>query len=200
MVRTFRRTSIYLVMRLLFCNFFILSQEVFKNNEWSIQIKSTLKGSAQFIFLCNHKKSDASRVFITFLCVTQKILNILLAGSDQWDSKLSTNIQCEKNSQSVFFTFPKNLQKKSTKKTIFLAYFGPFKANYISFLRLLTLHCVFLTIISVFYRYNAIYHPYLPLLFSHFVFLFSLSLSHSSRHEPHSTIYNVSYNFIANYP
>ena len=34
-------------------------------------------------------------------------------------------------------------------------------------------------------------YPYLPLLFSHFVFLFSLSFYFSSRHETHSTIYNV---------
>ena len=105
-----------------------------------------------------------------------------------------------KTANQFFLHFLKICKKNRQKKTIFLAYFGPFKANYILFLRLLTLHCVFLTIISVFYRYNTIYYPYLPLLFSHFVFLFSLSLSYSSCHEPHSTIYNVSYNFIANYP
>ena len=34
----------------------------------------TFKGNAQFIFLCNPQKSGASRVFITFLQITQKIL------------------------------------------------------------------------------------------------------------------------------
>ena len=33
-----------------------------------------LKGNAQFIFLCNPQKSGASRVCITFLQITQKIL------------------------------------------------------------------------------------------------------------------------------
>ena len=32
------------------------------------------KGNAQFIFLCNPQKSGASRVCITFLQITQKIL------------------------------------------------------------------------------------------------------------------------------
>ena len=35
-------------------------------------------------------------------------------GSDYWDSKLSTNIQCEKNNHSLFFSFPKiykNIEK-----------------------------------------------------------------------------------------
>ena len=41
--------------------------------------------------------------------------------------------------------------------------------------------------------FSAIY-PYLLLLFSHFVFLFSSSFFFSSRHETHSTIYNVHYN------
>ena len=33
-----------------------------------------IKENAQFIFLCNPQKSGASRVFITFLQITQKIL------------------------------------------------------------------------------------------------------------------------------
>ena len=33
-----------------------------------------LKGSAQFIFLCNPQKSGTSRIFIAFLQVTQKTL------------------------------------------------------------------------------------------------------------------------------
>ena len=36
--------------------------------------ENVFKGNAQFIFSCNYQKSDASRVFITFLQVTQKIL------------------------------------------------------------------------------------------------------------------------------
>ena len=79
-----------------------------------------------------------------------------------------------------FFKFSENLQK-IRKKTIFLAYVGPLKANYRSFLRLLTLHC-FVILTTVFCMHIIIY-PYLFLLFSHFVFLISLSLSYSSRHE-----------------
>ena len=36
--------------------------------------QSSLKGNAQFIFLCNPQKSGASRVCITFLQITQKVL------------------------------------------------------------------------------------------------------------------------------
>ena len=64
---------------------------------------------------------------------------------------------------------------------------------------LLTLHCFFLTLMSGFYMFSSIF-PYLPLLFSHFVFLFSPSFPYSSRQETHSTIYNVSFDFIATCP
>ena len=54
--------------------------------------------------------------------------------------------------------------------------------------------CFFLTLITVFHIFSAIY-SYLSLLFSHFVFLFSPSFSFSSRHETHSTIYSVWFDF-----
>ena len=66
-------------------------------------------------------------------------------------------------------------------------------------MRLLTLHCFFLTLLTVFYMFSAIY-PYLSLLLSHFVLLFSPSFSFSSRHETHSTIYNVWFDFITTCP
>ena len=62
-------------------------------------------------------------------------------------------------------------------------------------MRLLTLHFFFLALITVFHMFSAV-HLYLFLLFSHFVVLFSPSFSFSSRQETHSTIYNVSFNFI----
>ena len=42
----------------------------------------------------------------------------------------------------------------------------------------------------LFYMFSTI-HAYLSLLFSNFVFLFSPSFSYTSRHETHSTIYDV---------
>ena len=60
-------------------------------------------------------------------------------------------------------------------------------------MRLLTLHCLVLNLITVFYM-GSIIHPYLSLLFSHFVFLFS-PFSYSSRHETY-TIYNAWFDFI----
>ena len=68
----------------------------------------------QFMLLCKPQKSGALRAFIPFLEVTQKIPS----ESDRRDSKLSKNIQCEKNSHSLFFNFPKNLQKYWRKNYI----------------------------------------------------------------------------------
>ena len=53
-------------------------------------------------------------------------------------------------------------------------------------MRLCTLHCFFLTLISAFYIFSITY-PYLSL---HSVFLFSPSYSYPCQHETHSTIYN----------
>ena len=77
----------------------------------------------QFILLCNPQKSVASQVRINFLQITQKIhisyfiRHISLSGTDHWNSKLSTNIQCKKSNQSAFLT-------------IFLAYSGPLNGTY----------------------------------------------------------------------
>ena len=139
------------------------------------------KGNVQFLFLCNPPRLSASQVCITFLQVTKKILTK------------------KKKTTTKFFLYFQKSARKLTKKPIFLAYYGFLKANYRLFMRLLTLHCFFLTLITIFYVYNTMY-SYLFLLFSHFVFLFSTSLSYSSCHETYSTIYNVSYNFITNCP
>ena len=118
-----------------------------------------LKGNAQFLFLCNPPKSGNSKVSITFLQVTQ---NRLTKDIFNWLELITEilsflkNIQYEKNNHSVFLIFLKTC-KKIDKKTIFLAYVGPLKVNYRLFLRLLTLHCFFLTLIAVFYMYNTIY-------------------------------------------
>ena len=127
--------------------------------------------------------------------------HISLAGSDHWNSKLSTNIQCNKNNQSVFLIFFLKSARKSTKKLYFWHIWGLY--------RLLTKLQIILAAAYVvlflpdcsncFFMYNTM-HPYLFLLFSHFVFLFSPSLSYSSHRETHSTSYNVSYNLFGNYP
>ena len=111
-----------------------------------------VKGNAQFIFLCNPRKSGASRVCITFLQITQQILTIRyisLDGTDHWISMLSTSIHCKKNNHSAFLIFQK-LCQKIDKKNRFLAYFRPLKVNYWQFMRLITLHCFFLTLVTVF--------------------------------------------------
>ena len=55
--------------------------------------------------------------------------HISLAGTDHWNSKPSTNIQCKENNHSAFFNISENLQE-SQQKTIFLTSFGPLKASY----------------------------------------------------------------------
>ena len=65
-----------------------------------LSLENLFKRNAQFTFLCNPQKSGAFRVCSTFLETTQKILAkdiIHKAGTDHWNSKLSTNIQPEKN-------------------------------------------------------------------------------------------------------
>ena len=127
------------------------------------------KGNAQFLFLFNPRKSDASRVCITLLQITKKMLtkDISLAGTYHWNSKISTEIHCEKNNLSAFLIFQKICKK--LKKKIFLTYIRPLKVN-----------CR---------------HPYLSPVYSHFV-LFSPSFFYSSRYETHSTMCNVWFDFI----
>ena len=76
--------------------------------------------------------------------------------------------QCKKkNDHSVFVIFWKLCQNVN-KKTIFLSYFGPLKANYRSFMPLLTLHCFFLTLITLFFIFLA---PYVPICLYYFLIL-----------------------------
>ena len=51
-------------------------KEQFKSKKSLTEIKLyfDVKGNAQFIFLCNPQKSGASRVYVTILQITQKIL------------------------------------------------------------------------------------------------------------------------------
>ena len=151
------------------------------------------KGSSQFLFLLisfTPKKSGASQVCITFLQVTQKILT---EDTFHWSLKFWNHwkhfykFSAWENSHSVFVILPKICQKIE-KKSIFLAYFGSWKANYRLFIQPITLHCFSLTLTTVLCMYKTIY-PYLFLIFSHFEFLFSLSLSVCV--SPRNTFYNL---------
>ena len=71
-----------------------------------------------------------------------------------------------KNNLSVFLVFPK-ICKKINKKNVFLAYFGPLKANYRLFLGLLTFHCFSLTLITFF----VCIIPYIYICFYYFLIL-----------------------------
>ena len=133
------------------------------------------KGKTQFLLLCNPPKLGASKVCITFPKITQKILTKYIIHWLELITEILGSLQIfnvRKTTTQFFFNISKNLQENRQKKTIFMAHFGPLKANYRLFLRLLTLHCFFLTLITDFYMFNVVY-PYLLLLFSHLVFLFS---------------------------
>ena len=138
-------------------------------------VRNVFKGNTQFIFLFYHQKSGASQVRITFLQLTQKNTDwkhISLTGTNHWNSKLSTNIQCKKNHHSAFLIFQK-LCQNINKKTISLAYFGPLEANYIQFIRLLTLHCFSLTLITGFSYVQCHIFPSLSTIFSFCVSIFT---------------------------
>ena len=53
-----------------------------------------------------------------------------MGGTDHWNSKLSTNVQCEKNNHSDFLISQK-ICTKINKITIFLTHFGSLKTSYI---------------------------------------------------------------------
>ena len=111
-----------------------------------------------------------------------------MAGTDHWNAKLSTNIQFKKNNLSVFLMF-RNSPRVSTKKTRFLAYFGYEKAKYKSFMWLFTLHCFFLTLITVFFISLV---PYIPICLYYFLIVcFYCHLFSPSLFSPWDTFYNL---------
>ena len=83
----------------------------------------------------------------------------------------STNIQCKNNNHSTFVRCQKICQNIN-KKTIFLAYFESLKGNYRSYMRL-TLHCFFLTLITVFSYVQCHKTLSVSTIFSFFVFIFT---------------------------
>ena len=71
-----------------------------------------------------------------------------LARTDHWNSKLSTNIQCEKKNHSAFLIF-QNLQRNQQKNYI-SDIFWTFKSKLQIIHAVTYIHCFFLTLINVF--------------------------------------------------
>ena len=154
-----------------------------------------------------HRKKDFCIVkysvlkMITGLDSKMKIASkftVGMVGIDHWNSKLSTNVHCEKSNHSAFLTF-QEICKKNQQRNYISDTFWTFKSKLQIIHAATYIHCFFLTLINVFFMFSTI-HLSLSLLFSHFLFLFSPSFSYSSRHKTHSTIYNVSFDFITTWP
>ena len=153
-----------------------MAVRIFGQN-FSLSCLSVFKGNARFLLLLKPPKSDASQVCITFLQVTQKILT---KDIFHW-LELITEILSFLQTFSVrkittrFFKYFQKSARKSTKKAIFMAYFGPLNTK----LQII-LAATYIPLLpdtnNCFFMCNTMY-PYLFLLFSHFVFLFSPSLS-----------------------
>ena len=90
-----------------------------------------LKGKPQFIFLCNPPKSCASRILITFLQVNQKILTKDISHWLEVIAEILSFLQIfgMRETTTNFLKIFQKSAKKSTRKNIFLAYFGILKAN-----------------------------------------------------------------------
>ena len=93
-----------------------------------------------------------------------------MAGTDHWNSNLSTNIQYKKNNHSVFVIFQK-LCQNINKKTIISGIFWTFKS------KLLIIHAA--TYVALFlpdssWLYNCFFIclvPYIPICFYNFLIL-----------------------------
>ena len=110
------------------------------------------KGNAQFILSCNPQKSGASRVWITFLQITPKILTKDIFHWLNWSLKFKAFYKYslwEKQPLS-FFDISESLPEYQQKKLYFWHIFVPLKASYRFLMWLLTLHCFFMTVITVF--------------------------------------------------
>ena len=142
------------------------------------------------MFLCNPQKSGVSRVCIAFLQITQK--KILTKDIFHW-LQLITEIlsflqifSIKKNNPSAFVIFQK-LYQNINKKTLFLANFGTLIANCRQFMGLLTLHCFFLTLITVFSYVQCHISLSVSTIFSFCFFIFTFFFILVS---PRDTFYN----------
>ena len=134
-----------------------------------------VKGNAQFIFLCNPKKSGASRAFIPFLQVTQKILTKNLF---HWLEVITEILSFQqifnvrKKNHSLFWIFQKS--EKNWQKNYIPGIFWAFKsklqiilaANYIAlFLPDTTVFICIIPYIHICSYYFLIFCFYFHLLF-----------------------------------
>ena len=115
--------------------FLMLSQGTERENSGMNSVKrnhstfNNLTETRNSYFCVTRKNQSTSRVCITSFAMTQKILSKNIfhwLEPVHWNSKLSTNILCEKKNHLDFLIFP-NFCKKINKKTIFLAYSGSLK-------------------------------------------------------------------------
>ena len=100
---------------------------------------------------------------------------------------------------TIWFSNISEICQKTKKKIYISGIFWAFKS------KLQIIHgATYITLFlpdsnNCFYMFNAIY-PYQSQLFFHFVFSSSPSFSFSSRHETHSKIYNVWFDFFTTCP
>ena len=152
----------------------------------------------QFLFLCNTPKSCASRICITFLQITEKILTKDIIHWLELITEILSFLQIfnvTKTTIQLFQYIWKSSKKKKKKinKKIYiyiLDTFWMFKGK-LEIIHVTTYISLFLPYFNnCFYMFSTIY-PCLSLLFSRFVFVFSPSFSCSSCYETQSTNCNA---------
>ena len=106
-----------------------------------------------------------------------------MAGTDNWNSKLSTNIQCKKNHHSAFLVFQKlcqNINKKNDISGIFWAFRSKLQiihgVTYITLFLPDSNNCFF--ICSVTYIPICLYYFWILCFYFHFPFHLLLATSH----------------------
>ena len=131
--------------------------------------------------MCKPQISGASRALIPFLQLTQKILTKNVFHWLEVITEILSFLQIfnvRKTTTYFSWIFQKSA-KKIDKKYIFLAYFGPLKANYRLFLLSLTLYSFFLTLITVFICIYICFYYFLILRFYfHLLFLNLFATKH----------------------
>ena len=110
-----------------------------------------LKGNAQFVFLCNPQKSGASRVCITFLQITKKVLTKDIIHWLELIFEILSFLQIfsvRKITTQLIWYFRKSA-RKSTNNYI-SDIFWTFKSQLQTILVATYVHCIFLTLINPF--------------------------------------------------
>ena len=148
--------------------------------------KGKLKGNTQFLFLCNTAKIKHLTSLHHFSSNNPKSTNRIhtsLAGADHLNSKLFTNIQCEKNNHSAFLLFQK-ICKKIIKKNYISNIFWTFKgklqivhaATYIALLLPDSNNYFFICLVP--YIHICLYYFLILCFYFHLLFLTLLATRH----------------------